>query len=159
MRCSGPPPLSMGGSKGSVTPHHPLPSSSQSPQRQEGLQGGEAAGQGLSEVVVGSAQPQEPEGWYLGFSTLQPVVEENVIGAGKVSSKGVLPDRGVWGLVQVGEVLQGTLTKVLQGCNDHWDSPDAHGSHRCPLWHTHQPSPGTSTSLGHHSLTPHPLEP
>lgn len=52
---------------------------------------------------------------YLGISTLEPLMEENVIGAENVGSKGIPPDGGVRGLVQVGQVLQGALTEVLQG--------------------------------------------
>lgn len=44
------------------------------------------------------------------------MVEKNVIGAKDVSTKGVLPDCGVWGLVQVGQVFQDAFTEVLESC-------------------------------------------
>ena len=53
---------------------------------------------------------------YLGISALQPVVEENIIGAKDVSPKGVLPHCGVWGLVQVGQVFQDAFAEVLESC-------------------------------------------
>lgn len=55
---------------------------------------------------------------YLGFAALQPVVKEGVIGTADVGGKGVLPDCGVWGLVQVGQVLEGALAEALQGCGN-----------------------------------------
>lgn len=53
---------------------------------------------------------------YLGFAALQPLLKEDIVGTGHVGGKGVLPDRGVWGLVQVGQVLECALAEVLQGC-------------------------------------------
>lgn len=53
---------------------------------------------------------------YLGFAALQPLLKEDIVGTGHVGGKGVLPDRGVWGLVQVGQVLERALAEVLQGC-------------------------------------------
>lgn len=44
----------------------------------------------------------KPKQQYLGLSTLQPLVEEDVISAGNVDGKGVLPDCRVRGLVQIG---------------------------------------------------------
>lgn len=55
---------------------------------------------------------------YFGFAALQPVVKEGVIGTADVGGKGVLPDCGVWGLVQVGQVLKGALAEALQGCGN-----------------------------------------
>lgn len=70
---------------------------------------GEAASRG----TTGSRHTDE---CHLGFAALQPVVEEDVVGTEHVGGKGVLPDRGVWGLVQVGQVLQNALAEVLQSC-------------------------------------------
>lgn len=55
---------------------------------------------------------------YLGFTALQPVVKEDVVGTEDVGGKGILPDRGVRGLVQVGQILQGALAEVLQSYDD-----------------------------------------
>lgn len=44
------------------------------------------------------------------------MVEENIISADHVGTKGVLSDGGVRGLVQVGQVLQDAFTEVLQSC-------------------------------------------
>lgn len=57
-------------------------------------------------------------GPYLGLATRQPLVKEDVVGAGDVRGEGVLPDRGVWGLVQVGQVFKCALAEVLQGCGE-----------------------------------------
>ena len=55
-------------------------------------------------------------GPHLGFPVLQPAVEEHLVGAEDLVAEGVLPDRGVGGLVQVGHVLLDALAEVLQSC-------------------------------------------
>lgn len=67
---------------------------------------------------MGWASVMDGSQLYLGISAWQPLVEKNVIGSKDVSSKGVLPDCGVWGLIQVGQVLQGAFAEVLQSCDD-----------------------------------------
>lgn len=53
---------------------------------------------------------------HLGFPALQPLVKEDIVGAEGVGGEGIFPDCGVWGLVQVGQVLQGALAEALQSC-------------------------------------------
>lgn len=62
------------------------------------------------ETVASKVRP------YLGFAALQPLLKEDIVGTGHGGGKGVLPDCGVWGLVQVGQVLERALAEVLQGC-------------------------------------------
>lgn len=77
------------------------------------------SGRGLGGQAWGGGGGQQGEA-YFGFAALQPVVKEGVIGTADVGGKGVLPDCGVWGLVQVGQVLKGALAEALQGYGNRW---------------------------------------
>lgn len=79
--------------------------------------------QSLKHRVGGSCQqgettlPCTPKRRYLGFTALHPVVKEDIVRTEDVRGEGVLPDCGVWGLVQVGQILQGALAEALQSCH------------------------------------------
>lgn len=88
---------------------------------------GEAQASGADQDPVGMGEndqqgeatvPNTLKRWYLGFTALQPVVKQDVVGTEDVSGKGVFPDRGVWGLVQVGQILQSALAEVLQSYHE-----------------------------------------
>ena len=87
------------------------------------------------EGSLGVGEGGQQAGTYLGFTALQPVMKEGVVGTADVGGKGILPDCGVRGLVQVGQVLEGALAKALQGCSEQPPVESGLGLHtRCLLY-------------------------